>query len=552
MLPPSGKWSVQPPPWAALDFDNPLLKDVQHVATGSAPFLNRGEYNDSFRTSATPPVPVRQPTGISYNLTGSTGYLATNAGGWVNAKTDWTVYVLGIPRSVTVNSSIAVVAEAPGSGTRDRSIQINSLGKVIGGGYDTGNRQVISTSSLTANVPASAAVRGTSSALSVFVNGLNDATPVTMTAAGFGSYTSPEVIFGYGGSAAGFAATLASQFDLSLGIYWSRALTDAEILSLHQNPWQVFKSPRRFIVPESGAVAYSLDTTPGSYALTGSSATTLYDRLVDTTAGSYSLTGSSATTLYDRLVDTTAGSYSLTGSSATTLYDRLVDTTAGSYTLTGVSATLDVVAALTLDTTPGSYTLTGSSATLEYVAALELDTTPGSYTLTGSSATTLYNRLVDTTAGSYSLTGSSATALYGRLIDTTAGSYTLTGSSATTLYNRLVDTTPGIYSLTGSPAELIASAGVSVNVTGVSGTGNVGTVSVAISINALVTGIAGISSIGAVTVSVTSNPDVNVTGVVATGYVGSPLVWGPVDDGQTPNWVIVDDSHSASWTQVLT
>ena len=335
--------------------------------------------------------------------------------------------------------------------------------------------------------------------------------------------------------------------------FWDRRLTDAEMAAVTQNPWQIFRPQRtRFPLDAAAATAYSLDTTPGSYALTGSSATTLYDRLVDTTAGSYSLTGSSATTLYDRLVDTTAGSYSLTGSSATTLYDRLVDTTAGSYTLTGVSATLDVVAALTLDTTPGSYTLTGSSATLEYVAALELDTTPGSYTLTGSSATTLYNRLVDTTAGSYSLTGSSATALYGRLIDTTAGSYTLTGSSATTLYDRLVDTTPGIYSLTGSPAELIASAGVSVNVTGVSGTGNVGTVSVAISINALVTGIAGISSIGAVTVSVTSNPDVNVTGVVATGYVGSPLVWGPVDDGQTPNWVIVDDSHSASWTQVLT
>jgi hypothetical protein len=341
--------------------------------------------------------------------------------------------------------------------------------------------------------------------------------------------------------------------DLAAYWVWNRRLSDSELVALTQNPWQLYQ-PQRFIFPlqSAAANAYSLDTTPGSYALTGSSATTLYDRLVDTTAGSYSLTGSSATTLYDRLVDTTAGSYSLTGSSATTLYDRLVDTTAGSYTLTGVSATLDVVAALTLDTTPGSYTLTGSSATLEYVAALELDTTPGSYTLTGSSATTLYNRLVDTTAGSYSLTGSSATALYGRLIDTTAGSYTLTGSSATTLYNRLVDTTPGIYSLTGSPAELIASAGVSVNVTGVSGTGNVGTVSVAISINALVTGIAGISSIGAVTVSVTSNPDVNVTGVVATGYVGSPLVWGPVDDGQTPNWVIVDDSHSASWTQVLT
>ena len=362
MLPPPGKWSVQPPPWAALDFDNPLLKDVQHVATGSAAFLNRGKYNDSFRTSATPPVPVRQPTGISYNLTGSTGYLATNAGGWVNAKTDWTVYVLGIPRSVTVNSSIAIVAEAPGSGTRDRSIQINATGKVIGGGYDTANRQVISTSSLTANTPASAAVRGTSSALSVFVNGVNDATPVTMTAAGFGSYTSPEVIFGYGGSAAGFAATLASQFDLSLGIYWSRALTDAEILSLHQNPWQVFKSPRRIIVPESTAVtAYSLDTTPGTYNITGSSPSLLANRLVDTTPGAYDLTGADAQTLLGRALDTTPGDYDITGSSPSLLLGRALETTPGDYDITGSPVDLEKATAgqFVLQTTPGAYNITG-------------------------------------------------------------------------------------------------------------------------------------------------------------------------------------------------
>lgn len=250
MIPPSGKWFVQPPPWAVLDFDNPILKDVQHVASGSAPFLNRGRYNDSFRTSATPPVPVRQPTGISYNLTGSTGYLATNAGGWVNAKTDWTVYVLGIPRSVSVVSAIATIAEAPGSGTRDRSIQINATGKVVGSTFDTANRAIVSTTSLVLNAPASAALRATSSAFSVFVNGVSDATPVTLTASGFGTYASPEVVLGYGGSGTGFGPTLASQFDLSLAIWWSRALTDAELLSLHEFPWQVFKSPKRIFVPE--------------------------------------------------------------------------------------------------------------------------------------------------------------------------------------------------------------------------------------------------------------------------------------------------------------
>jgi hypothetical protein len=361
MLPPSGKWSVQPPPWAALDFDNPLLKDVQHVATGSAAFLNRGEYNDSFRTSATPPVPVRQPTGISYNLTGSTGYLATNAGGWVNAKTDWTVYVFGVPRSVSVVSAIATIAEAPGSGTRDRSIQINATGKVVGSTFDTANRAIVSTTSLVLNAPASAALRATSSAFSVFVNGVSDATPVTLTASGFGTYASPELVLGYGGSGTGFGPTLASQFDLSLAVWWSRALTDAELLSIHQNPWQVFKSPRRFIVPESGAVAYTLDTTPGTYNITGSSPSLLANRLVDTTPGAYDLTGADAQTLLGRALDTTPGDYDITGSSPSLLLGRALDTTPGDYDITGSPVDLEKATAgqFVLQTTPGAYNITG-------------------------------------------------------------------------------------------------------------------------------------------------------------------------------------------------
>ncbi len=241
MLPPSGKWSVQPPPWAALDFNNPILKDVQHVASGAAAFLNLGEYNDSFRTSATPPVPTRQPSGISYRLLGSTGYLATNAGGWVNSRSNWTVFVLGVPRSLAANSAISIVAETPGVGNRDRGIQFNTAGKVIATVQDSTVKNLVGATTIVAGTPFSAASRASTTALDVFVNGLVDATPLTITNNGLNTYASPEVVVGYGGVGAGFGVTQASAFDASLVIWWSRAVTDAEILSLHQNPWQVFK-----------------------------------------------------------------------------------------------------------------------------------------------------------------------------------------------------------------------------------------------------------------------------------------------------------------------
>ena len=362
MLPPSGKWSVQPPPWAALDFNNPILKDVQHVASGAAAFLNLGEYNDSLRTSTTPPVPTRQRSGISYRLTGVNAYLATNAGGWVNARSEWTVYVLGVPRSLAANSGISIIAESPGAASRDRSIQFNTAGKILGGLNDGTVKTVTGATTIVANAPVSAAVRSSTTALGVYVNGVSDATPTTTLNNGIQTYTSPEVVSGYGGVGSGFGATQGSAFDLSLVIWWSRALTDAEILSIHQNPWQVFRSPRRIIVPESGAVAYTLDTTPGAYNLTGSSPSLLVGRALDTTPGQYDLTGSSSAMLFDSLVSVTPGDYDITGSDAAMLFDQMVEVTPGAYSITGTDPVLlyDRV----VITSIGQYNISPSAVTM--------------------------------------------------------------------------------------------------------------------------------------------------------------------------------------------
>ena len=54
---------------------------------------------------------------------------------------------------------------------------------------------------------------------------------------------------------------------------------------------------------------------------------------------------------------------------------------------------------------------------------------------------------------------------------------------------------------------------------------------------------------------------VDVTGVSATGAVGSVLVWGIIDDSQTPSWATIstsqtsgfseiDDAQTPDWTQI--
>lgn len=62
--------------------------------------------------------------------------------------------------------------------------------------------------------------------------------------------------------------------------------------------------------------------------------------------------------------------------------------------------------------------------------------------------------------------------------------------------------------------------------------GSIGTVSV--SLGYRVTGVEATASVGTVLVSIPKI--VSVTGVSATGSVQTPLVWGIINDNQTPNW----------------
>lgn len=63
-----------------------------------------------------------------------------------------------------------------------------------------------------------------------------------------------------------------------------------------------------------------------------------------------------------------------------------------------------------------------------------------------------------------------------------------------------------------------------------------------------VTGVAATTALG----TVTTSGDCNVfpVSVVAVGNVTRVLVWGQIDDSQTPNWQAVNDTQASGWTPV--
>ena len=54
-----------------------------------------------------------------------------------------------------------------------------------------------------------------------------------------------------------------------------------------------------------------------------------------------------------------------------------------------------------------------------------------------------------------------------------------------------------------------------------------------------VTGASATGVLGTITVTVFANASATLTGLVATGEVGSPTIWSPVDDAQSATWTSI-------------
>jgi len=193
-----------------------------------------------------------------------------------------------------------------------------------------------------------------------------------------------------------FGGTNNSAYPTSLNVYWERTLSDAEIRSISANPWQIFKPiPRRIFVPVSagGATTYTLTAQPGSYSLTGISATLLKSKLITAQTGSYTYTGNTATLTF---VPNTAvytltaqtGTYNYSGTSASISRHRNLTASSGAYNINGQQVTITrttLTPVYTLTALPGSYSLSGSVATILKHRSLTAQT--GAYTYMGNTVT---------------------------------------------------------------------------------------------------------------------------------------------------------------------
>ena len=200
---------------------------------------------------------------------------------------------------------------------------------------------------------------------------------------------------------------------------------------------------------------YPLKTTVGTFALGGNNAILLYKRLVKTTTGTYAIAGSEILK-QGRLVKTTAGAFTLSGSNAIMARGYPLKTTVGGFTLSGSNAYL--LRSYRTWVTTGTFTLSGQNAILKWAHKTFVVT--GAYVWAGNDAQLVKggggptSYVLQITTGSFVWSGSNAYLRYYRKTFTTVGAFTWTGNNSVILAARKTFTTAGTYTLTGNNALL--------------------------------------------------------------------------------------------------
>jgi hypothetical protein len=253
-----------------------------------------------------------------------------------------------------------------------------------------------------------------------------DGIELSRTTQSFGALTTGNTKIGQDGLDNPFNGNIA---DVT---FWNRALSDAEIKSISDNPWQIFKPlPSRIFLPVSAGGGATITATLGTADATGltagisaSSPTTISASLGTATASGLSATLAQAFTLPANLGTASASGYQAAIAQAATITASLGTAAASGYTASVASAGAVVISANLGAASAsgyqanvnGSTTITaslGAATAAGYTAALEVAYTLaanlGTASATGKTATVYANETIAATIGQAVAQGYSAT-----------------------------------------------------------------------------------------------------------------------------------------------
>jgi hypothetical protein len=146
-------------------------------------------------------------------------------------------------------------------------------------------------------------------------------------------------------------------------------------------------------------------------------------------------------------LETSAGSFSLTGNAAGLTAQRKMSVDAASFALTGQD--VNFAFGYGFHAEPGSYALTGNDVAFKKDSKISAET--GEFLLTGNDINLNFGYGFQAEAGNFILTGNAVTLKKDSKISVSAGAFNLTGNSAGLYKHVILSASPGSFTYTGYP-----------------------------------------------------------------------------------------------------
>jgi hypothetical protein len=334
----------QPQGRLQLDLTNPITAGIAFIyvlgGSGAAGFISTKPVQTPFVAGTSNSTPIGLGTKASSSLTriidtGSTS-ITTNT---------YSLFAYGTGTTSGIQSSIDDDDSA--TGNRRFQFRINS-GKVefipfFNDSTTTG--QVISPTAMSSTDVARGFTMGavcSPSSTAIFQNGSKTAASTTA-----GAPRGPSGTFWIGCRKTNGTSTQAQAWttgNLSLVIGWSRSLTDAEMKSLADNPWQLFRDTSlsknlRLFLPVSSS-SYTLNATQYGFSLSQIQAKLSYGPRLGLTSYSMSLIGEPVALNLNKLLSLNTGSYNLLAINPNLNVSRNIYGNTGSLNLSSINASV--------------------------------------------------------------------------------------------------------------------------------------------------------------------------------------------------------------------
>jgi hypothetical protein len=352
----SPEWTEQPQSICEINWSNPITRGLIDWGTPTDPngvvginsptivpkrngMAHKGNGSSSYFSKSVTPLPITTEVTLLALVHGASG------------AADSRIYAIGSSASPTPFISLQANASvAANAGFFSRLVGGTAINSSVVAFEDAAPHLLIGTAWATGN--------------ELWVDGVSVGSNANTTSAG--GATMDRIAVG------ALLRTSAGSYNASgvlLRAAWNRSLTTSEIITITQNPWQLFVPQNKIIPLSILSGAYNLNLETGIYSFTGSSATLSKDSKLTLDSGTYTISGSNAFLLKGLILEASSGSYSISGSDASVLYTHLLTASSGSYSITGSDATLTytpTAGAYTLNLESGAYTLLGQDVTFVY------------------------------------------------------------------------------------------------------------------------------------------------------------------------------------------